>query len=432
MMELMGALAAAWFVAIMLGVPIFLAMGLASAAFVWLSGIPLSIVAQKFTMAANSFPLLAAPFFIFMANVMNSSGVTTRMFRFASVLVGWMKGGLAQANIIASVIFAGMSGSAVADAGGLGTLEVKAMRDAGYPPSFAGAVTAASATIGPILPPSLPMIIYGVNAEASIGGLFIAAIIPGLLMAVMLMLTARHLAGQMDLPALEMPTIHELWRAFRDAFFALMTPFILLFGIASGMFTPTEAAVVAAAYALVIGGVVYRDFTLAELPDVILRTVHTTGVIMALVMTAAMMAWAFSVARIPQSVGALLGGLAETPLLILLIVNILLLIVGLFMEAIAAMLILIPILVPVAMNAGIDPLQFGVIFVLNLMIGTITPPVGIVLFVTARIADVSFESLARSTLPFLLSLLAVLAAVTLWPPLTTWLPGLLLGGTPAH
>jgi len=425
MMELMSIILFLWFIAILAGIPIHLAMALAGAAFVWFSNIPLVIVPQKIAMQANSFPLLAAPFFIFMANVMNFSGVTTRMFRFATVLVGWMKGGLCQANIVASVIFAGMSGSAVADAGGLGTLEIKAMRDAGYPPDLAAAVTAASSTIGPILPPSLPMIIYGVTAETSIGALFVGAIIPGLLMAGAMMLMARHLAGRVDLPKHDFPTVFTLLKAFREAFWALMTPVLLLVGIVSGVFTPSEAAVVAGAYALVVGGFVYRDFSLQELPEVIVSTVRTTGVVMALVMTAALMAWALSVARIPQTIGVSLGQITSNPILILLIVNGVLLCVGLFMEAIAAMLILIPIFVPIAQAAGIDPTQFGIIFVLNLMIGTITPPVGIVLFVTAKIADISFERLTAATLPFLIPLFLVLILITLVPEMTTWLPNLL-------
>jgi len=423
--ELMLIVLAIWLVTVLAGMPIYLAMGLAGAGFAFMAGVPGVIVPQKIAMAANSFPLLAAPFFILMGNVMNFSGVTTRMFRFATVMVGWMKGGLCQANIVASVIFAGMSGSAVADAGGLGTIEIRAMRDEGYPPDLAGAVTAASATIGPILPPSLPMIIYGVTAEASIGALFIGAVIPGLAMAAALMLTARAIAAKHDLPAHPFPSLREVGVAFKDAFWALMTPVLLLGGIFSGIFTPTEAAVVAAAYALLIGAFVYRDFRLRDLPAVIVSTVQTTGVVMALVMTAALLGWALTVARIPQVVGGSLAGLTSEPLLVLLVVNLVLLVVGLFMEAIAAMLILIPIFVPLALAAGIDPTQFGIIFVLNLMIGTVTPPVGIVLFVTAKIADVPFERLVRATLPFLIPLFVVLALVTLIPGLTTWLPGLL-------
>lgn len=427
MIEAMVFIMAGWLVILLLGVPIFASMGLAATTFVYWGGFPGVVIPQKIIQAANSFPLLAAPFFILMGNLMNSAGITERIFAFAKVCVGWWRGGLCHANILASVIFAGMSGSAVADAAGLGTVEIKAMKDAGYDAETAAAVTAASATIGPIIPPSLPMVIYGVVAEASIGGLFIGAIIPGLLMAVAMMILVWRMAHKRNLPQEKFPTGREVWVSFRRAFWALMAPVLLIGGMMSGIFTPTEAAAVAALYALILGLFVYRDFDLRELPQIILQTVETTGVVLAIVMAAVLFGWALSVSRFPQAVGAALVGWSHDPLAILLIVNILLLIVGCFMEAIGAMLILIPILVPVALQVGIDPVQFGVIFVLNLMIGTITPPVGIVLFVTAKVAEVPFEKVTRATAPYLVPLVGVLAAITLWPPLTTWLPNLVFG-----
>jgi tripartite ATP-independent transporter DctM subunit len=338
-----------------------------------------------------------------------------------------MRGGLCHANILASVIFAGMSGSAVADAGGVGTLEIKAMRDEGYKPETAAAITAASATIGPIIPPSLPMVIYGVSADVSIGGLFLAGIIPGLLMAGALMAMVVYVAKKNDLPRHPFPGFAQLWVAYKEAHWALMTPVILFGGMMAGIFTPTEAAAVATAYALVLGLFVYRSFSLGDLPELVVQTVETTGVVLALVMTAAALGWCLSISRIPQLVGPWLVDLAGSPLIYLLIVNLLLLFVGCFMEALAAMLILIPILTPAAAQFGIDPIQFGLIFVLNLMIGTITPPVGVVLFITSKIANISFEAMSRAIVPWLLPLLAVLVAITLWPPLTTWLPNLVLG-----
>ena len=422
----MLAILVAWFAALFLGPPIWLAMALAALAFLTYAGIPDLAVAQRIAKAADSFPLLAAPLFILMGNIMNSAGITRRIFEFAKVCVGWMRGGLCHANIVASVFFAGTSGSAVADAGGLGTLEIKAMTDEGYSPDIAAAVTASSATIGPIIPPSLPMIIYGVSAEASIGALFVAGIVPGLLMAGALMLMVRAIAVRLDLPRHPFPGARDLWHALRDAFWALMTPVILFAGLFGGVFTPTEAAAIAVAYALVLGIVVYREFRLADLPKLILDTVETTGVVLALVMTAALMAYCLSLSRLPQVAGEWLTGLTTNPLVFLFIVNAILLVVGCFMEALAAMLILIPILVPVAMKLGIDPIQFGLVFVLNLMIGTITPPVGVVLYVTSKVAGISFERVTVATLPFLVPLIAVLIAITLWPPLTTWLPRLLL------
>ena len=427
MTTLMLSILAVWLVAIFLGPPLWLAMSLAGWAFLALAGIPDLAFAQRIAKAADSFPLLAAPLFILMGNVMNTAGITQRIFRFATVCVGWMRGGLCHANIVASVFFAGTSGSAVADAGGLGTLEIKAMTDEGYSADIAAAVTASSSTIGPIIPPSLPMIIYGVSAETSIGGLFLAGVIPGLLVAGALMVMVRAIATKLDLPRHAFPGLGDLWRAFRDAFWALLTPVILFAGLFGGVFTPTEAAAVAVAYAIVLGLFIYRDFRLADLPRIMLDTVETTGVVLALVMAAALLAYCLALSQFPQAAGAYLTSLATSPIVFLLIVNVILLIVGCFMEGLAAMLILIPILVPVALKLGIDPIQFGLVFVLNLMIGTITPPVGIVLYVTAKVANISFERVTRATMPFLMPLLVVLVLVTLFPPLSTWLPELMLG-----
>jgi tripartite ATP-independent transporter DctM subunit len=416
-----------WFVGLLLGVPMAASMGLAAFAFVALNGMPADIVPQKIAQSVNSFPLLAAPLFILMGNIMNSAGITDRIFAFATACVGWVRGGLCHANILASVIFAGMSGSAVADAGGVGSLEIRAMKKEGYDAETAAAITAASATIGPIIPPSLPMVIYGVSADVSIGGLFLAGVIPGLLMGVALSAMASAVAVRRGLPRHPFPGFGELWRAYRRAHWALMTPVILFGGMMAGIMTPTEAAAVATVYALFLGLFVYHEFDIRELPRLVIETVETTGMVLALVMTAAAIAWCLSIARIPQLATPLIAESVGHPLLFLLAVNVLLLFIGCFMEALAAMLILIPILTPVAAKLGIDPIQFGLIFVLNLMIGTITPPVGVVLFITSKIAGISFEAMSRAILPWLVPLLAVLVAVSLWPPLTTLLPQYFLG-----
>jgi tripartite ATP-independent transporter DctM subunit len=425
--ELMFQLLAIWLIAMLAGVHLFAAMGLTAAAFAYLGGFGVSIVPQKLAQSINSFPLLAAPLFILMGNIMNSAGITDRIFTFATACVGWLRGGLCHANILASVIFAGMSGSAVADAGGVGTLEIKAMKDEGYDAETAAAITAASATIGPIVPPSLPMVIYGVTADVSIGKLFLAGVVPGFLMAALLMIMVVGIARRRNLPRHAFPGASGLWTAYRRAHWALMTPVILFGGMMSGLFTPTEAAGVAAAYALVLGLFVYREFDLWRLPRIVVDTVETTGVVLALVMTAAALGWGLSISRLPQTAGAWLVENINSPLAYLLLVNVILLVVGCFMEALAAMLILIPILVPVAVALKIDPVHFGLVFVLNLMIGTITPPVGVVLFITSKIANISFEAMSRAIVPWLVPLLAVLLAVTLWPPLTTWLPELVIG-----
>ncbi|WP_319242038.1 TRAP transporter large permease [uncultured Propionivibrio sp.] len=421
MTSVMLIILAVWFVALFSGAPIYVLMGLAGAAFAYVTDINLIVIPQKFTKAADSFPLLAAPMYILMGSLMNSSGVTERIFRFATVCVGWWKGGLCHANILGSVIFAGMSGSAVADAGGIGVIEIKAMRDAGYDGETAAAITAASATIGPIIPPSLPMIIYGVSAETSIGNLFLGGVIPGLLMAAALMVMVRALAIRKNLPSAPIPGRQEIWGAFVGAFPALMCPVVLFGGMMTGFFTPTESAGVAAFYALLVG-FYYRDIDIRQIPRIVLETVETTGVLMALVMSASLLGYALSMSRLPQEFGGWLTGTVSSQIAYLLMVNVLLLIVGCFMEAISAMLILIPILVPPAMALGIDPTQFGLVVVLNLMIGTITPPVGIVLFITARVADLPFDKVCKASLPFLWPLVSVLVAITFVPSLTTWLP----------
>ena len=427
MTSAMTAILCVWAVCLFLGSPIWLTMALAATAFVFLQHIDSIIIVQQQVSAANSFTFVAAPLFILMGHVMNSAGVTNRIFDFAAAIVGWLRGGLCHANVIASMIFAGMSGSAVAEAGGLGVVEIRAMRDAKYPIDMAAGLTAAAATIGPIIPPSLPMVVYGAAAEVSVGKLFIAGIVPGVMMGLALMVLCSFMAKRLGLPKGKFPTPAVLWRKFRDAFWALMTPAVLLGGMLSGVFTPTEAAAVATLYALILGLFVYRSFSLARLPRLILDTVETTGVVMTLVMVAKLLGWCLAISRIPQLTGEALTGLSTNPLVYLLIVNVLLLLVGCFMEGIAAMLILIPILVPVAMKLGIDPVHFGLVFVLNLMIGTVTPPVGVVLYVVSNIARISFERVSRAIVPFLIPLLVVLAGITLWPPLTTWLPQLLIG-----
>ena len=284
----------------------------------------------------------------------------------------------------------------------------------------------AGSEAGCATPTSLPLLIYGVSADVSIGGLFLAGVIPGLLMAGSLMLMVTEVARRRNMPRHAFPGFRDLWIAYKRAHWALMTPVILFGGMIAGLFTPTEAAGVATVYALILGLFVYGDFRLRDLPDIIVNTVETTGVVLALVMSAAALSWCLSISRIPQTLGPMIVDLTGNPLVFLLLVNVSLLVVGCFMEALAAMLILIPILTPAAAALGIDPIQFGLIFVLNLMIGTITPPVGVVLFVTSKIAGISFEAMSRSIIPWLMPLLAILIAITLWPPLTTFLPNLLM------
>jgi tripartite ATP-independent transporter DctM subunit len=416
-----------WLGLMLLGMPLFISMGFSCLLYLWANGEVLLSIPQRLTAAANSFPLLAAPFFMLTGMAMNTAGVTTRIYDFCECLAGRFRGGLAHVNVIGSVIFAGMSGSAVADAAGLGTIEIKAMTDEGYPRAFAAAVTAASATIGPIIPPSVPLLIYGVVADVSIGRLFAGGLIPGLLMAAALMVMIRFMAVKRGFGAHRPPTVTEFASKSRKAFLSLMTPVILFGGMMIGVFTPTEAAFAAATYALILGLFVYREIGWRELPKLFLDTVETNAVVLMLVMTASLFGWVLARAQVPQALGGWILGTTTNPILILLTINVFLLIVGCFMEALAALIILVPVFMPVIKAVGIDPVHFGLVMVLNLMIGTLTPPVGIVLFVVARVAKLPFEEVTRATAPFLIPLVAVLLLVTVFPELVLWLPRVVFG-----
>jgi tripartite ATP-independent transporter DctM subunit len=300
------------------------------------------------------------------------------------------------------------------------------MKKAGYRPETAAAISAAAATIGPIIPPSLPMVIYGVSADVSIGRLFLAGVIPGVLMGLSLMTLVAIIAPRQGLPRHAFGGLSDVGIAFKESVWALLTPVILLGGMFSGLFTPTEAAAVACLYALFLGFVVYRTLSVKDLPAILINTAETTGIVAVLVMVAGALGWCMSISRIPQTVAPAIVAAIHEPLVFLLVSNLVLLAVGCFMEALAAMLILIPILVPAAISFGIDPVQFGLIMIFNLILGTIHPPIGVVLFVMARIAEVSFEQISRAILPWLVPLLIVLVAITVWPPLTLWLPTLVM------
>lgn len=407
------------------GAPVAVALGVSSLVYVFIAGLPPVVVLQNMINGMNSFTLLAVPFFIMAGHLMNTGGITARIFNFARALVGWMPGGLGHVNVGASVIFAGMSGAAVADAGGLGNIEIKAMRDAGYDTDFSVGITAASSTIGPIIPPSLPLILYGVIASVSIGQLFAAGIIPGLMMAIALMVMVAWYAKKRNYPRDTAFSIPNVGRSFCDAFLPLMTPAIIIGGIATGIFTPTEAAVAAVFYALVLGVFVYRALSWRHLLRVTMDTIETTAAILLIVGTAAVFAWILTANQAAQYVADFVLSLTDNRILILLMMMVLVLIVGCFMETIAAITILVPVLLPVANTIGVDPVHLGIIVVLNLMIGLLTPPVGMVLYVLSRVSGVRFEDCVRATMPFLVPLIVVLLLLTFFPQLTLWLPTLL-------
>jgi len=423
-----------WFLVLFLffllaiGMPIALALGVPSLIYIFVEGeIPSFAAIQIMVGGANSFPLLAIPFFIFAGNLMNTSGVTRRIFDFASKIVGHIKGGLGHVNVVASIIFAGMSGAAIADAGGLGAIEISAMRKAGYNDHLTIGITAASSTIGPIIPPSMIVIVYSVIASTSIGRMFAAGIIPGLIMGISLMILIYILADKYKLPREKKATFKEIIIATKKAFFSLLTPFIILGGIFFGIFTPTEAAAVASLYALVLGIIIYRDMDLRGAYKAVKASVITTVQVMFIVVSATLFAWILAKEQIPQTIASYILSITNNYYLILFLINILLLIVGMFMGTVAAVNILVPVFLPLIEILGIDPVQFGVMMILNLMIGLLTPPFGTVLFVLSSVAKVSVEEVARSTFIFVIPLLVVLILIVLFPQFSLFLPNMIFG-----
>lgn len=408
---------------LMIGLPVAVALGGASLLYVALTGdLPLLVVVHRMVNGIDSFPLLAVPFFIMAGNLMNSAGITDRIFHFAIAAVGWAKGGLGHVNVFASIIFAGMSGTAVADAGGLGTIEIKAMRDNKYPDNFAIGITAASSVIGPIIPPSLPLVIYGVMANASVGQLFAAGILPGLLIAVILFGWVAIVARLKKFPRDAAFGWVRLAHATFRAVLPLMTPVILIGGMKSGIFTPTEAAIAATVYALFLGLVAYRTLGWNRLVRVSMETIETTAIILLIVAGASIFGWLITTTRISEDVAQAVLSVTENKVAVLLLINLLLLLVGCFLETIAAITILVPVLMPLIAKIGVDPVQFGIIMTLNLVIGLLTPPVGMVIYVLARISNRTFEFTTAAIAPFLIPLFGALLVVTFWPGFVLYLP----------
>lgn len=407
---------------LLFGVPVAVALGGASLVYILLKGLPDVLLIHTMIGGIDSFPLLAIPFFVLAGHLMNTGGITTKIFAFARALVGWLPGGLGHVNVGASVIFAGMSGAAVADAGGLGNVEIKAMRQAGYDTDFSVGVTAASSTIGPIIPPSLPLVIYGVMASVSIGELFAAGLIPGLVMALSLMIMVAWYALVRKYPRDRRIDPKYIWSTFKTAFLPLLTPIIIVGGIATGVFTPTEAAVAAVCYALVLGLFVYRSLTWRHLVRVTIDTIETSAAILMIVASAAIFAWILTSNQIAVILGDALLDLTTNKHLLLLMMMAIVLVIGLFMETIAAITILVPVLMPIALKVGIDPVHMGILLVLNLMLGLLTPPVGMVLFVLSEVSGVKFEQCVKATMPFLVPLIIVLLLITFIPDIALWLP----------
>jgi len=450
------------------GIPVAIAMAGASLLFILFSGsLPPFVVIHRMVSGIDSFPLLAVPFFILAGNLMNNAGITNRIYNFALALVGWLKGGLGHVNVVGSVVFAGMSGAAIADAAGLGTIEIKAMKDHGYATEFAVGVTAASATLGPIIPPSLPFVIYGMMANVSVGALFLAGILPGALMAVLMMLTVAYYAHKNNWGAdvkFEWPRVLKalselvvvlgwpiaLWllvtkaglpaqatvfaglivlfgadRLFRfQAVLPIMTPVLLIGGMTTGLFTPTEGAIAACLWAMVLGFAWYRTLSWKMFVKVCLDTVETTATVLFIVAAASIFGWMLTATGVTAAISAWVLGFTQEAWVFLLLANLLMLFVGCFLEPTAAITILVPILLPICQQLGVDPVHFGLVMVLNLMIGLLHPPMGMVLFVLARVAKLSVERTTIAILPWLVPLLVSLVIITYMPKAVLWLPKL--------
>ncbi|MFZ2737683.1 MAG: TRAP transporter large permease [Burkholderiaceae bacterium] len=448
------------------GIPVAIAMAGSALLYIfWTGELPPFVVMHRMISGIDSFPLLAVPFFILAGNLMNNAGITNRIYNYALALVGWMRGGLGHVNVLGSVIFAGMSGTAIADAAGLGTIEIKAMKDHGYSTEFAVGVTAASATLGPIIPPSLPFVIYGMMANVSIGSLFLAGILPGVMMALLMMLTVAYFAHKNGWGAdikFEWPRVGKalletavviawpllLWlliekaglpaqpvvfaglvalfvadKIFQfQAVLPVMTPVLLIGGMVSGLFTPTEGAIAACIWAMALGFAWYHTLNFKMFVKVCLDTVETTSTVLFIVAAASIFGWMLTATGVTAAIGNWVLGYTQNPWVFLLLANLLMLFVGCFLEPTAAITILVPILVPICQKLGIDLVHFGLVMVLNLMIGLLHPPMGMVLFVLARVAKLSVERTTMAILPWLFPLLGSLLIITYCPNLVLWLP----------
>lgn len=416
---------------IALRVPVSISIGISTVIALIIGDFPLSVIPRMMIDGLDTFTLLAVPFFVLAGNIMNAGGVTERIFSFAKALFSPIRGGLAQVNVAASMIFAGMSGAALADLAGLGTVEMRAMRKGGYPLNVAAAVTLASCTIGPIIPPSIVLIVYGLATDTSIGRLFLGGIIPGFIIGLITMvwisLWVRFKKTSWGQP--EPFVVSDVWSTFKGGALALFSPVLIIGALVLGVSTPTEVGVIAAIYALFVG-IIYRDLTWKKLLECIVESMQTTAIIMYIVAVSIVMGWIITMERLPHEAAKAIQLYIEHPLLALLIINVFLILVGMFLETLPAILILSPILLPILAPFGIDQVHFGVIICFNLIIGIITPPMGIGLFVAARVADTTPELVLKATIPFLIPLLFGLAIVTAFPILTLWLPDLVFGPRP--
>jgi tripartite ATP-independent transporter DctM subunit len=420
----------AFFVLLAAGAPIAFAMGLSALVLLLVVGrdLPLTLVPHQMVAGTDSFLLLAIPLFFLAGELMNAGGITTRLVRFAACLIGHIRGGLAYVTIVASMIMSGFSGSAVADASATGSVLVPSMRREGYHPEFAAAVTAAAATAGPVIPPSIPMIVYAAVAEVSVGALFMAGILPGAIMGAYLMLAVWAISRRRGYPTQPRATWTEFLRATLDAAWALLAPVVVLGGILVGVVTPTEAAALAVLYSLVVGLFVYRELRWRELPRILRQSAVATGVVMIIVAASGIMGWEIANLRVGEQVLGAILGVSREPWFVLLLINVLFLVLGCLLDPLAILIVFVPVFLPLVRAVGVDLVHFGLVAVLNVTIGMLTPPVGYLLYITSTIAEAPLEAVVREVVPFLLALLLVLGLCTYWPAMVLVIPRLLAGG----
>lgn len=417
-----------WFGLIFIGVPVGFSLVFATLLFFALTDWNvIYFVGSLLVDSLDSFSLLSVPFFVLTGVLMNSSGITERIFRFAKALLGHYTGGMGHVNIFASLIFSGMSGSALADAGGLGQLEIKAMRDEGYDDDLCGGLTAASCIIGPLVPPSITMIIYGVIADQSIARLFLGGFVPGIILTFALMIMNYFICKKRGYKRAPKATMQERIISFKESFWALLTPFIIIGGIFSGYFTPTEAAVIATCYSMALGFFVYKELTLQGFVKDVIETIKISGVTVLMIMGVTFFGQVIAREQISMKIAEVFLTFGKSPLMVLIMINLLLIFLGTFIEALALQVLVLPMLIPVVIQFGIDPVFFGVISTLNLMIGILTPPMGMALFVVSRVGKIPVSTITKGVIPFLIPIIITLIILTIFPQIVLFVPNLILG-----
>lgn len=417
-----------WFGLIFVGVPVGFSLVFATLMFFALTDWNVVyFVGSLLVDSLDSFSLLSVPFFVLTGVLMNSSGITERIFRFAKALLGHYTGGMGHVNIFASLIFSGMSGSALADAGGLGQLEIKAMRDEGYDDDLCGGLTAASCIIGPLVPPSITMIIYGVIADQSIARLFLGGFVPGIILTFALMIMNYFICKKRGYKRAPKATMQERWISFKESFWALLTPFIIIGGIFSGYFTPTEAAVIATCYSMGLGFFVYKELTVKGFVKDVIETIKISGVTVLMIMGVTFFGQVIAREQISMKIAEVFLTFGKSPLMVLVMINLLLIFLGTFIEALALQVLVLPMLIPVVVQFGIDPVFFGVLSTLNLMIGILTPPMGMALFVVSRVGKIPVSTITRGVIPLLIPIILTLVLLTIFPQIVLFVPNLILG-----